>query len=444
MCSQGTCELSLIDAPEVPIDAVDVDVLPNTLVITAISPAQGIVGTVVTIAGANFGDTEGGIELDGTPMAVNSWTDSMIVATVPDVYPRDAQLTVVRDASTMGVAPFTVILPPAVYLSNDIGSPDTVSVMTFDPATTRLTPLGPPVSKNATGVQAGGCLQTLTVNERTRRVFSTADDSIVVFDIDPRTGGLTRVVTTGIPSGRSFGVQSNAAGTRVYVASPNQQGISGFEVSAAGALTSLPGSPYNANATVNALVFSTDETFLYASAQGGGLVTFAVAANGSLSRVNNLGTTNTINLRRRPDTGQLFLVGEGLISVFTTPSGTPQPLTGSPFDAKLLSGVPVFDPTHDRLYVPRDDSGEVFAFDLGALGAPMELGASPYSFGPGMADNSCGAVSRDGTLLVVTGETTELVDLFQLDATGEPSEVDDSPFRQSAQNSHVSGMAITF
>lgn len=446
VCSLGTCELMLVDASVVPDDGVDApfDVPPGTPAITGITPAQGIVGTVVTIAGVDFGDTEGRVDLDGTPMPIESWSDTVIVAAIPDVSPRAAQLAVATGSSSSDAVLFTVVLPPAVYLSNDIGNPDTISVMTFDPVTRRLAPLGQPVSKNAAGLSAGGCLQTLTVNERTRRVFSTADDAIAVFDIDPRTGGLTRVVTTSIPSGRSFGVQSNDAGTRVYVASPNQDLVSGFAVSATGTLANLPGSPYAANAAVNTLVFSSDESRLYASSQGGSLTTFAVAPDGSLARVNNLGTNNTVNVRRRPDTGQLFLVGNGLISVFTTPSGVPQPLAGSPFDANILSGVPIFDPTHDRLYVPRDGSGQIFGFDLGDLGAPTELGGSPFNFGPGMADNSCGAVSRDGTLLVVAGETNELVNLYQLEATGAPTTVQGSPFAQNAPSSDVSGLAITF
>ena len=192
VCSLGICELSLIDAGDALTDATDApsDGPPGTLVITNITPVQGIVGTVVTIAGGGFGDTEGQLELAGTMMEVDSWSDSVIVATVPDVYPQDAQLTVARDSSATDSALFTVVLPPAVYVSNDVGSPDTVSVMTFDPLTSTLAPLGQPVSKNAAAPMkvASGCLQTLTVNERTRRVFTTADDELAVFAIDPRTG----------------------------------------------------------------------------------------------------------------------------------------------------------------------------------------------------------------------------------------------------------------
>lgn len=446
VCTLGTCELTRIDAPGMPNDAVDapIDVPPGTPVVMGIAPAQGIVGTVITIAGANFGETEGRLDLAGVTMTVDSWSDSMIVATVPDVYPHAAQLTVTRESQLSASAPFTVVLPPAVYISNDVGSPDTVSVMTFDPLTTTLTPLGMPVSKSAAAVITSGCQQTLTVNERTRRVFTTANDALAVFNIDPRTGGLTHVGTTSIPSGRGYGVQSNAAGTRVYVASPNQKRIAGFEVSAAGALTNLPGSPYDANSEVTSLTFSNDESFLYASVQNGGLTTFTVAANGSLVRVGNLGTNDTLNLGRRPNTGQLFLVGGGLISVYSTPAGLPSAVAGSPFIASTLNGPPIFDPTNDRLYVPRDGSGQVFAFDLATTGAPTALDASPFSVGPGQLDFSCGAISRDGTFLVVAGEVTEEVNLYRLAPGGEPTAVVGSPFEHSALNSDASGMAITF
>lgn len=55
-------------------------------VITSMDPANGTIGTVVTFVGANFGHSQGSstIKIGGISMDVISWTDTQIVAKVPD------------------------------------------------------------------------------------------------------------------------------------------------------------------------------------------------------------------------------------------------------------------------------------------------------------------------------------------------------------------------
>ncbi len=52
--------------------------------ITSIAPVKGIIGTTVTINGANFGDTKGAVKFNGTAASeIISWTASKIIAKVP-------------------------------------------------------------------------------------------------------------------------------------------------------------------------------------------------------------------------------------------------------------------------------------------------------------------------------------------------------------------------
>lgn len=55
-------------------------------VITSMDPTNGTIGTVVTFDGANFGHSQGSstIKIGGVSMEVISWTDTQIVAKVPD------------------------------------------------------------------------------------------------------------------------------------------------------------------------------------------------------------------------------------------------------------------------------------------------------------------------------------------------------------------------
>ncbi len=65
--------------------SIDLTVPPITPNITSISPTSGVVGTSVTINGANFGTMQGtsSVRFNGTVATPTSWTATSIVATVP-------------------------------------------------------------------------------------------------------------------------------------------------------------------------------------------------------------------------------------------------------------------------------------------------------------------------------------------------------------------------
>lgn len=85
----------------------------------ALIPERGTVSSTISLRGANFGSTQGrsSVLFGAAPGAIVRWTDSEIVAIVPDIYPGPVEVTVVRDGVAAMSRSFTVTLPPMVYIS---------------------------------------------------------------------------------------------------------------------------------------------------------------------------------------------------------------------------------------------------------------------------------------------------------------------------------------
>jgi hypothetical protein len=78
--------------------------------ITAFSPTHGPVGATVTISGTNFGATQSGgsVKFNGTTAAVNSWSSTSIVVTVP----ANATLGFITVTTAGGTASSSNLAPP--------------------------------------------------------------------------------------------------------------------------------------------------------------------------------------------------------------------------------------------------------------------------------------------------------------------------------------------
>ncbi len=74
-------------------------------VVTSLSPMSGIAGISVTIAGSNFGAMQGnnGVQFNGVTAAVLSWSDTSIVATVPNPATTGPVVVIVNGQSSNGV-----------------------------------------------------------------------------------------------------------------------------------------------------------------------------------------------------------------------------------------------------------------------------------------------------------------------------------------------------
>lgn len=84
-------------------------------VINSLSPSSGPVGISVTIAGSNFGNTQGSstVTFNGVAASVSAWSSGSITAVVPNTATTGPVVVSVGGAPSAGVL-FTVLVPPVV------------------------------------------------------------------------------------------------------------------------------------------------------------------------------------------------------------------------------------------------------------------------------------------------------------------------------------------
>ena len=104
--------------------------------ITSLTPASGAVGAPVTIAGANFGATQGTstVTFNGVAATVNSWSAGSIVAVVPTGAATGNVVVAVGGVASNAVS-FTVAAPPSITgltpASGAVGAPVTIAGANF-------------------------------------------------------------------------------------------------------------------------------------------------------------------------------------------------------------------------------------------------------------------------------------------------------------------------
>ena len=160
--------------------------LPFTVAphLTNLSPSSGPIATAVTIAGSNFGATQGSstVRFNGTTATPTSWSSTSIVVTVPS-----------------GATSGNVVVTVGGVASN--GLPYTVAVA---PSLTSLTPTGGPIGTavTITGTNFGATQSSSTVkfNGTTATPTSWSATSIVVPVPNGATTGNVVVTVSGLAS----------------------------------------------------------------------------------------------------------------------------------------------------------------------------------------------------------------------------------------------------
>jgi DNA-binding beta-propeller fold protein YncE len=190
----------------------------------------------------------------------------------------------------------------------------------------------------------------VTPNGRFLMVAMPGPDLVGVFSINPN-GTLVSAPGSPFPApgfGIATGVEVNCASNLLFVGEASFQGtnIDVFNIASGGALTAVPGSPFNNPAVgvnSNVVVLSRDDRFLFASNQFSNSVTaFSVAPGGPLSLI----------------PGSPFPTGG------FTPCGMAINLAGA------------------FLYVANLDSSSVSVFSIGGSGALVPVPGSPFITGP--------------------------------------------------------------
>lgn len=368
---------------------------PDAPSITTISPASGIVSTVVTITGENFGDeqNESVVQVGSASLyaGITSWSDTEIVAVIPpEAYPGPRDIVVVVPDLGSNAVPFTVILPNAVYANNNVTP---TSVTAFVTSAGQFSGTAFVVGTGGSSGY-GGDSRAITVHVPSRRVFSAHAGDIAVYDIDPVTGLLTAVTGSPFATGASrlFGIEVNAAGDTVYAADCGaDDAVVAMAISFSGALLHLTGSPHvyaGSTNCIDAVRLTADESLLVASVEDGTVRTYSVAAaDGHLTEVAGspfsfpgAGSNYGFDMHPTLDVYYFASQNDGALYAWSITPGTGVPmLVGSAGIGQPQLSSFAFSESGDRLFTNPSGSDQLYVFDLDAAGDMTLNASSPFT-----------------------------------------------------------------
>lgn len=264
--------------------------------------------------------------------------------------------------------------------------------------------------------------------------------SVSALSSDPATGKLSPIADSPYPAGSgSRAIAADPAGKFLYVANEASGDISGFAInSKTGALTALPGSPFAAETGIASLTVDPQSKFLYVSSGNtGNLWTFSIdafsgaltALAGTPAAVTSVGSPSSVLMH---PSGKYLFVTDGNTSapeIFgfarDATSGTLSPLPDSPGGLFGFENKGAFDPGGTTLFVTGTNTfGTVGGVDVlnvdistGHIGmasplAPFQVGTDPsgvvldptgkFVYIPNTADATISAFTFDNTTGVLT------------------------------------------
>ncbi len=214
--------------------------------ITSLTPNTGAVGSSVTIAGSNFGGSQGNgnVKFNGTTATITSWGASSIVAIVPTgATTGNVVVTAAGGVASSGVT-FTVTPAPSITSltpnSGAIGSSVTIAGTNFGPSqgngsvkfngkTETITSWSATsiVATVATGTTTGNVVVTAAGGVASPGVPFTVTPSPNISGLSPTTGAVGATVTI---SGTNFGSSQGTVTFNGAAASPISWGASSITV----------------------------------------------------------------------------------------------------------------------------------------------------------------------------------------------------------------------
>jgi len=186
--------------------------------IASLTPNSGVVGTSVTIAGANFGTSQGTstVTFNGTPATPTSWSAASIAVSMPTGATTGNVVVTVGGLASNGVN-FTVVVPPSITSSTpnsgtvgtsvtiagaNFGATQGISTVTFNGIATT------PTSWSATSIAAPVPNGATTGN-------------VIVTVNSVASNGVTFTVTSPGPSLTSLGLTQGPVGATVTIVGTN-------------------------------------------------------------------------------------------------------------------------------------------------------------------------------------------------------------------------------
>lgn len=252
------------------------------------------------------------------------------------------------------------------------------------------------------------------------------------------TGGLSPV--PGSPFASSMNASPTAIapdGRHLYVAGGGGAGfVSAYDVAASGTLSPVAGSPFTSSGA-QGLAATADGRHLYVANIGTAdtVSAFDIAPGGGLASLGSAPAgDNPSILIATPDSRHLYAtnIGSNTISMYEiaangtlVPIGTPVPAGSSPRGGAVT-------PDGRHLYVSNQGSGNVYAFEIAANGTLSAVPGSPFTV-TGTSQFGV-AITPDGRHLFVASNDTNSVFAFDIASNGALAPVPGSPFGNAGTN----------
>lgn len=404
-----------------------------TPVIASLGAAEGIPGTSVSIAGSNFGATQGtSVVRFGAAVATtaSSWSDSSITAVVPDAaFPGNRAVTVETAVGTSNAIDFGVMLPRAVYVwANDA---DPVVVRSFAAGLDgTLTVLDPSLTVSATNDAFGGASNGLSLDPGTRRLYAAGFAQVDAFDIHPRTGALTPAIGVPVGAGISYSTAASPDGATVYSSEYDTCLVHSFDAATLAETGSAVGTGA-ANGCDATLVSHSGNWLFQNNFVEGTVAALAIELDGTLTAgATPLVLPNTsFQLTMDPvrdrfyaaslSSGAIFVVDYADATGVLTENAALR-VTFANANGTATSG------DGSRLFASKFGSGTVSMFNVAGAGALSELIGSPQP--TGLAGGGALAVSFDGTLLYFVDENAGMLAGFSVAGDGALTALAGSPW----------------
>lgn len=198
-------------------DSTVVAPLPQPPTITSLTPTLGIVGQAVTIAGTNFGTTQGnsGVTFNGATATPTAWSSTSITAPVPTGATTGPTIVTVNGQPSGGVT-FTVVPPPTITSltpsSGVVGQTVTVTGTNFG------------VTQGSSSVAFNGVTATPTAWSQTSvtaPVPAGATTGPVVITVNAQPSAGATFTVTAVPTINSLTPSSGSVGQTVTIAGSN-------------------------------------------------------------------------------------------------------------------------------------------------------------------------------------------------------------------------------
>lgn len=418
----------------------------NPPAIASVVPAQGKIGTAITVTGSNFGDTQGTstVLLGTVSVTPSSWSDSSLVLSVPaQAFPGGAPIVVTVDGTASNEGGFTVVLPSAVYVHND-ESPLTISAFALGSDGTLSELAGSPYLAGGDSASFGGDNSALALYAPMRLLVASIDTALAAFFIDGVTGELDPVPGSPFATGvsRSFGVVFAPGGGFVFAGGYQSNDVAVLAIASNGALSPVPGSPFagRVNGSPDGILAHRDGGWLLVNQESPqGIDVWSVAANGTIlltsTNLHPVSAGSIYTLAMHPTRDHFYGGGDGDEVVgydFDVTDGSLTPLPGSPY-ASAGTMSPAVSADGNRLYVGNRVAG-VDGFSIAADGSLTPLPGSPFPVGTGTL--SIG-LTADGRFALAAGESDQTLYSLTIGSSGALTQADTAVLPAGGEPSRV-------